>query len=76
MPEVCLDMLVAVLGKPADHLWGKKETMILDGMCIKRDRAGSDASEVTYHELYNSEGLRIVVLPVAFNGAEIRKICR
>jgi hypothetical protein len=76
MLEVYLDILVDVLSRPGEHLWGKKDTLILDSMGIKRNQVASNVNEVTFHELFNSEGQRLVVLLVAINSAEILNLCR
>jgi hypothetical protein len=67
--------VTSVLGRPGEHLWGDRETMILDGMGIRRDQVSSNSSELTLLELHNSEGRRLVVLPVVLDGAEIRGVC-
>jgi hypothetical protein len=72
--EAYLDIVTSVLGRPGEHLWGDRETMILDSMGIRCDEVSSNASEMTFHELFNSEGQRLVVLPVILDGAEIRSI--
>ncbi len=72
--EFYLDIVIEVLGRPGEHLWGKKETLILDSMGIKRNQLACNARELTLHELFNSEGRRLVVVLVALDGAEIRSI--
>ncbi len=73
--ETYLDIVIGVLGRPGEHLWGEKETMILDSMGIRRNQVDYNTSELTFHELFNSEGRRLVVLPIALDGREIRSIC-
>jgi hypothetical protein len=70
--DVYLDLLVEVLGRPGEHLWEKSETMILDSMGIRRDHVTSNAHELTFHELFNSEGRSLVVLPIVLNGGKSR----
>lgn len=74
MLEVYLDIVISVLGRPADHLWGKEETLILDSMGIRRDQVASNVYELTFHELYNSEGRTLVMALVALSGEELRSI--
>ena len=74
MFEVYLDILIEVLGRPEEHLWGTKETLILDSMGIKRNQVTSNAYELTFPELFNSEGLRIVLLLVTLSGEDLRRI--
>jgi hypothetical protein len=73
--ENYLDILVNVLGSSGEHLWGKTETLILDSMGIRRDQFAHNANELTFHELFNSEGRSLVALPVALDGREARSIC-
>ncbi len=73
--QAYLDIVIGVLGRPGEHLWGKTKTMILDSMGIRRDEVSANACELTFHELFNSEGRELVVLPVVLDGAEIRSIC-
>jgi hypothetical protein len=72
--EVYLDMVIEVLGRPGEHLWGQQETLILDSMGIKRNQVASNAHEMTFSMLYNSEGQRMVLLLVALSGEELRSI--
>ncbi|MBP1752559.1 MAG: hypothetical protein H6Q57_1395 [Geobacteraceae bacterium] len=74
MFEVYLDILIEVLGRPEDHLWGKTETLILDSMGIRRNKVESNARELTFPELFNSEGQRLVVLLVSLSGKGLRSI--
>lgn len=73
--ELYLGIVSEVLGRPGEHLWGGKETIILDGMGIRRDRDASNVNELTFHELFNSEGRNLVALLVVVDGGEIRSIC-
>jgi hypothetical protein len=74
MLEVYLDILIDVLGKPEEHLWAQKETLILDSMGIKRNQLTSNAYELTFPTLYSSEGQRIALSLVALSGEELRSI--
>ena len=74
MLEVYLDIVIEVLGRPEEHLWGQQETLILDSMGIKRNQVASNAHEMTFPKLYNSEGQRIVLFLVALSGEELRSI--
>jgi hypothetical protein len=74
MFEVYLDILIEVLGRPEEHLWGTKETLILDSMGIKRNQVASNVYELTFPELFNSEGRSIVLLLVTLSGEELRRI--
>lgn len=61
MLELYLGILVDVLSRPGEQLWGRKETMILDRMGIKRSEPDFNAPEVTLDMLYNAEGRSLVV---------------
>ncbi len=69
--DAYLGAVIDVLGRPGEHLWGKVETVILDSMGIRRDEVSANASELTFHDLFNSEGRDLVVLPVILDSAEI-----
>ena len=71
MLEVYLDIVIEVLGRPGEHLWGQQETLILDSMGIKRSQVASNAHEMTFSKLCNSEGQRFVLLLVALSGEEV-----
>jgi len=71
MLECYLDALTDVLGHPEDHLWGKKETVVLDSMGIKRSQPSSNAHELTFAELENSTGRRLIIALVAIAGDEL-----
>lgn len=71
MLEVYLDILIEVLGRPEEHLWAQKETLILDSMGIKRNQLTSNAHELAIPMLYSSEGQRIVTMLVALSGEEL-----
>jgi hypothetical protein len=74
MLEVYLDIVIEVLGRPEEHLWGQQETLIMDSMGIKRNQLASNAHEMTFPKLYNSEGQRFVLFLVALSGEELRSI--
>lgn len=74
MLEVYLDIVIEVLDRPEEHLWGQQETLILDSMGIKRNQVASNAHELTFSTVYGSEGQRIVLLLVALSGEELRTL--
>jgi hypothetical protein len=74
MLEVFLDILIEVLGRPGEHLWGDKETLIMDSMGIKRNQVASNVHELTFPMLFNSEGQRLVLVLVALSGEELSGI--
>jgi hypothetical protein len=68
MLEVYLDIVIDVLGRPEEHLWLKKEPLIVDRMGIKQSEVSGDASEVTLDVLHNIEGRSLVVALVDLPG--------
>jgi hypothetical protein len=65
MFEVCLDIVTDVLGRPEEHLWTGKESLIVDRMGIKRSQASSDIREVTLDMIFDDEGRSLVFSLVA-----------
>lgn len=68
MLDVYLDIVANVLGRPAEHLWGGKETLIVDRMGIKRNKTADDAPQVTLDLIGDAEGRSRVVSLVAISG--------
>lgn len=66
--EVYLEIVSDVLGRPGEHLWAEKETLIVDRMGIRRTEVGGDAMEVTLEVLRNAEGRSLVVSLVELSG--------
>jgi hypothetical protein len=59
--EVALGLLIDVLGKPREHLWGSRLTMAVDRMGIKRAAASDQAPELQLQQLHNAEGRSVVM---------------
>lgn len=59
--EVYLDIVADVLGRPEEHLWSTKTTLIVDRLGIRRGEPADDAPELTLDELCNAEGQRLIV---------------
>ncbi len=72
--QVYLDIVIDVLGRPGEHLWVGKETLIVDRMGIKRGQAASDAPELTLDVLCNAEGRSLVASLVTLAGQELREM--
>jgi hypothetical protein len=70
--EVYLDIVIDVLGRPEEHLWSRKETLIVDRLGIRRNQVAFDAPELTLDELWNAEGRSLVMSLVALPGDELR----
>lgn len=61
MLEVYLGIVADVLSRPDEHLWARKETLIVDRMGIKRSKADGDIPVVTLDMISNDEGRSLVV---------------
>jgi hypothetical protein len=72
--ENTLDILAGILGKPHEHLWGEQETLILDGMGVKRDQVSSTVHELTFNKLFNSEGRMLVMALVTIPCGELARL--
>ena len=72
MLQTYLEIVAEVLGRPEEYFWGKRETIFVDRMGIKRNEASSDAPELSFGELYNAEGRSLVVTLVSLQGEELR----
>jgi len=72
MLKAYLNIVTDVLGRSEDHLWLRKESLIVDSMGIKRGQAASDAPQLDLDELCNAEGQRRVVALVTLSGEELR----
>lgn len=71
MLESYLDMVADVLGRPEEYLHGGRETVILDSMKIRRERADVNTVELTLFTLGNAEGRGYVVQLVTIPAEEI-----
>jgi hypothetical protein len=58
---VALGLLADVLGRPQEHLWGERATLVVDRMGIKRAVASDVAPELELQQLHNAEGRSIVM---------------
>jgi hypothetical protein len=73
MLEVYLSIVIEVLGRPEEHLWARKETLIVDRMGIKRNKADSDLPEVTIDIISNDDQQNFVVSLIALPGDFLEK---
>ena len=72
MLEVYLEVVIDVLSRPEEHIWYKKETLVLDRMGIKRSEVTSEAPAVTLETIGNDLGRSLVVALVSISGEVIR----
>jgi len=66
--EVALGLLVDVLGRPQEQLWGDRATLVVDRMGIKRAVASDEAPELVLDQLHNAEGRSLVATLVTLEG--------
>ena len=72
--EFYLNIVVDVLGRPEEHIWSRKETLIVDRLGIRRSQSAFDAPELTLDVLWNAEGQSLVASLVALPGDELRRL--
>ena len=72
--ELYLNIVVDVLGRPEEHIWSRKETLIVDRLGIRRSQSAFDAPELTLDVLWNAEGQSLVASLVALPGDELRRL--
>lgn len=71
MLEVYLEVVVDVLSRAEEHLWYRKESLIVDRMGIKRSVVTSETPEVTLETISNDLGRSLVVSLVCIPGDAI-----
>lgn len=72
--ETYLDIVIDVLGHPEDHLQGGRETLIVDGMGIRRDQASSTAPELTLTTVHDTDGRCRIAQMISLHAEELRGI--
>jgi hypothetical protein len=75
MLDTYLNIAITILSHPEEHLWGTKQSMILDQRGIMRSHITEHGCEITFQELHNSEGRQWVMSLVALPGDELRNLC-
>lgn len=60
-----LDIVTDVLGRPDEHLWVKKERLIIDHMGIRHSEPAEGTQEVILDIACDSDELNLVSMPVA-----------
>lgn len=69
--EAYLDVVVRVLGSPAEQLWPRPETIFIDRMGIRRQEAADDAPPLELNMLCNAAGRRQALLLVTLDSDEL-----
>jgi hypothetical protein len=72
--EAYLQVVAEVMGAPEQYLLAKSEQMFVNKLGIKQKEAGSDIHELSFIELHNAEGRRLVVMPVVLETEELRSL--
>jgi hypothetical protein len=62
-----LDIATDVLGRPDEHLWVRKESLILDRMAIRHSEPADGTQEVVLDLVCDSDELSLVCMPVAIS---------
>ncbi len=75
MLEAHLDIVAGVLGRPAEHLWVRKETLIIDRMGIRRNEPADGAQEVSLDIVCDSDEINLVCMPVAIRKDAFQSGC-
>lgn len=65
MLETYLDIVTDVLGRADEHLWVKKERLIIDRMGIRHNEPADGTQKVILDLVCDSEELSLVCMPVA-----------
>ncbi|OGU15561.1 MAG: hypothetical protein A2076_12910 [Geobacteraceae bacterium GWC2_53_11] len=68
MLEVYLDIVADVLSQPEQHLWARKESLVINRMGVKRSKDDGNTPEVTLDMFANDEGRSMVVTLTALAG--------
>ncbi len=72
--ELYLSIVVETLGRPEEHIWSQKETVIVDRLGIRRSEPAFDAPELILHELRSATGESLVATLVALPGDDLRGV--
>lgn len=67
MLDIHLDIVTDVLGRPDEHLWVKKEMLIIDRLGIRRNESADGNQRVGLDIICDSDDLNLVALPVAIS---------
>jgi hypothetical protein len=70
--EAYLDIVAEVLGNPEQYFLSKSETVFVNQVGVKQSEAASDVNELSFMELHNAAGRRMVVLLVALDTQQLR----
>lgn len=73
MLESYLDMLIEVLERPGEFLRGGRETVILDSLRVRRERADVNCVKLTLYTLVVAEGRSFAVQLISLPVAELRE---
>jgi hypothetical protein len=74
MLDIHLDIVTDVLGRPDEHLWVKKERLIIDRLGIRRNEPADGTQRVGLDIICDSDDLNLVALPVAISREAIQSL--
>lgn len=74
MLESYLDMVIDVLERPGEFLRGGRETVILDSLRIKRERADVNCVELALYTLVDADGRSFAVQLISLPTAEVKAL--
>jgi len=60
-----------VLSKAEEYLQSRTETIYVDRMAIKHNEPSSETSALTFNELRNAEGRRLVVMLISLRSEDL-----
>jgi hypothetical protein len=72
--EAYLEIVAEVLGNPEQYFLSKSETVFVNQVGIKQSEAAIDVYELSFTELYNNAGRRLVAMLVSLNPEELGRL--
>jgi len=69
--ETYLELVADVLSKAEEYLQSRTETIYVDRMAIKHNEPSSETSALTFNELRNAEGRRLVVMLISLRSEDL-----
>jgi hypothetical protein len=72
--EAYLHIVADVLANPEQYFLSTSETLFVNQVGVKQSGAASDVHELSFTELYNIEGRRLVAMLVALDAEELRRL--
>ena len=70
--EAYMGIVAEVLGNPEQYFLSQSETIFVNQVGFKQSEPASDVNELSFTELYNAAGRRLVVMLIAIDAEELR----